>query len=250
MKLFAFLSNAVSVAIMIGMMKGPATSAFQMTRPHFTNRATIGLRMGNDGGQEESNQHVVSIEYCTGCRWMLKSFWMAQELLMTFERTADLSAVTIIPSRGEDSGGIYKVMIDNEQILWDRKEQGGFPSTKALKQLVRDLVAPDQYLGHSDTTERQEENSPSNEKVEILPLPERSVDVGPEATLSLDEAPTPAVTISYCTGCRWLLRAAYFGQELMTTFGDELNSVTLVPSKPPAKGGKFVSTSRCFASIL
>ena len=161
---------------------------------------------------------------------------------MTFERTPDLSAVTIIPSRREDSGGIYRVLIDDDQLLWDRKEQGGFPSTKALKQLVRDMVAPDQYLGHSDTSERQEENVSSGDKVEILPLPEEAVDASPASALSLDDAPSPAVSITYCTGCRWLLRAAYFGQELMTTFGDEINSVTLVPSKPPIKGGQFVST--------
>ena len=240
MKLLSVASNAIALSL----MAAGQTSAFQMARPAIpsVHRRTNALSMGSGGGAEpeKSNQHVVSIEYCTGCRWMLKSFWMAQELLMTFERTPDLSAVTIIPSRREDSGGIYKVTIDDEQVLWDRKQQGGFPSTKALKQLVRDLVAPDQFLGHSDTAERQEENAPSD-KVEILPLPERSEEAKPPTSLSLDNAPKPAVTITYCTGCRWLLRAAYFGQELMTTFDDEINSVTLVPSKPPAKGGQFVS---------
>lgn len=33
--------------------------------------------------------------------------------------------------------------------------------------------------------------------------------------------------ITYCTQCRWLLRAAWMAQELMTTFEQELSSVTL-----------------------
>ena len=39
----------------------------------------------------------------------------------------------------------------------------------------------------------------------------------------------PQVTIEYCTQCRWLLRAAYFAQELLTTFEAELGGVTLKP---------------------
>ena len=39
-----------------------------------------------------------------------------------------------------------------------------------------------------------------------------------------------SVKISYCQGCRWMLRSAYFAQELLTTFdGGELEEVTLAP---------------------
>ena len=39
-----------------------------------------------------------------------------------------------------------------------------------------------------------------------------------------------SVKISYCQGCRWMLRSAYFAQELLTTFdGGELDEVTLAP---------------------
>jgi len=48
------------------------------------------------------------------------------------------------------------------------------------------------------------------------------------------------VLIDYCTGCRWMLRAAWMAQELLTTFQEELDSVTLIPSRPPAPGGVFV----------
>lgn len=39
----------------------------------------------------------------------------------------------------------------------------------------------------------------------------------------------PQVTITYCTLCGWLLRANWMAAELLSTFGAELGSVTLVP---------------------
>jgi selenoprotein W-related protein len=35
------------------------------------------------------------------------------------------------------------------------------------------------------------------------------------------------VEITYCTQCRWLLRAAWMAQELLTTFEQELSAATL-----------------------
>ena len=46
----------------------------------------------------------------------------------------------------------------------------------------------------------------------------------------------PRVEIEYCTQCRWLLRAAWVAQELLTTFEHELGEVALVPGS----GGVFV----------
>lgn len=43
------------------------------------------------------------------------------------------------------------------------------------------------------------------------------------------------VSITYCTQCRWLLRAAWLAQELLTTFEDELAEVAL----RPGTGGVF-----------
>lgn len=39
----------------------------------------------------------------------------------------------------------------------------------------------------------------------------------------------PIVTIKYCPKCGWLLRAAYMAQEFLTTFAEEIDSVTLKP---------------------
>jgi selenoprotein W-related protein len=45
----------------------------------------------------------------------------------------------------------------------------------------------------------------------------------------MDAPERPAVTIAYCTQCNWLLRAAWMAQELLSTFGEALGSVALVP---------------------
>lgn len=37
------------------------------------------------------------------------------------------------------------------------------------------------------------------------------------------------ITITYCTQCRWLLRAAWMAQELLTTFATDLEEVALRP---------------------
>lgn len=45
----------------------------------------------------------------------------------------------------------------------------------------------------------------------------------------------PLIRIYYCTQCRWLLRAAWMAQELLTTFESDLGGVSL----HPASGGLF-----------
>jgi selenoprotein W-related protein len=44
-----------------------------------------------------------------------------------------------------------------------------------------------------------------------------------------------SVAIRYCTQCRWMLRAAWMGQELLTTFEGELSELVL----QPGTGGVF-----------
>ncbi|KAJ4391121.1 hypothetical protein N0V93_004736 [Gnomoniopsis smithogilvyi] len=48
--------------------------------------------------------------------------------------------------------------------------------------------------------------------------------------------PMPRVTIKFCTQCKWNLRAAYFAQELLSTFSTSLGEVALQPST----GGTFI----------
>ncbi len=229
--------------------------------------------------------HHVAIEYCTQRQWMLKSFWFTQELLSTFNKNdLLLDAVTVLPSLDTTEKFVVRLseinnnhhnnsLEDNESVgsitvkdhlLWDRQHQKGFPVLKDLKQIVRDRINPDTYLGHSDTEARQQlrshtqqpcdvKNNDSSANTKSLP-PEETTIATPEISamspckLNTDYISTPAVIIHYCTGCQWLLRAAYLGQELLTAFSEGegerfVKSVTLVPSYPPEKGGRFVSTS-------
>ena len=95
----------------------------------------------------------------------------AQELLQTF--STSLGEVSLIPV----TGGIFTVTITTgasnpasaspcipeddvkaeitvsttvDQLLWDRKTDGGFPETKELKNRVRNVIEPDRDLGHID----------------------------------------------------------------------------------------------------
>ena len=85
----------------------------------------------------------VSITYCTQCRWLLRAAWLAQELLTTFE--AELGEVALQPG----AGGIFEIRVDDD-LIWSRQQEGRFPEAKEVKQRVRDRVAPDRTLGHSD----------------------------------------------------------------------------------------------------
>ncbi len=86
----------------------------------------------------------VAIHYCPKCGWLLRSAWLAQELLTTFSE--ELSEVALCPSPTAGTFGIYL----GEQALWLRQRDGGFPQPKELKQRLRDLIAPNKDLGHSD----------------------------------------------------------------------------------------------------
>jgi selenoprotein W-related protein len=88
---------------------------------------------------------TITIEYCPKCGWMLRAAYMAQELLTSF--TGDIKGVLLQPS---DTNGRYTISI-NDVKVFDRKEAGGFPEIKFLKQMVRDIVNPEKSLGHSDT---------------------------------------------------------------------------------------------------
>ena len=85
----------------------------------------------------------VEIEYCTQCRFILRATWMAQELLMTFG--GELGELALVPG----SGGVFEVRVNGETVF-SRRERQRFPESKELKQLVRDRIAPEKDLGHSD----------------------------------------------------------------------------------------------------
>jgi selenoprotein W-related protein len=90
-----------------------------------------------------TQKHEIEIHYCTQCRWLLRSAWMAQELLSTFD--GDIESLTLRPG----TGGVFEIHLDGA-LLWSRKQAGRFPEIVELKQLVRDRIAPGRDLGHLD----------------------------------------------------------------------------------------------------
>ena len=90
--------------------------------------------------------HRVKIIYCTQCRFVLRAGWMAQELLLTFGTR--LGEVALVPGEG----GIFEVRLDDE-LLFSRKTAGRFPESREIKQSIRDRIAPEMDLGHSDVRE-------------------------------------------------------------------------------------------------
>ena len=46
----------------------------------------------------------------------------------------------------------------------------------------------------------------------------------------------PRIEIEYCTQCRWLMRAAWMAQELLSTFSADIGEIALMPGI----GGVFV----------
>ncbi|CAM3851803.1 SelT/SelW/SelH family protein [Vibrio vulnificus] len=85
----------------------------------------------------------IEIYYCRQCNWMLRSTWLSQELLHTFSE--EIASITLYP----DTGGRFEIHC-NDELIWERKRDGGFPEAKELKQRVRDIIAPERDLGHVD----------------------------------------------------------------------------------------------------
>jgi len=90
----------------------------------------------------------VEIKYCSQCRWLLRSSWMAQEILTTFD--GEINELSLQPG----TGGVFEV-IANGMLVWSRKEKGRFPEITELKQLVRDVISPDKDLGHIDRKDKK-----------------------------------------------------------------------------------------------
>lgn len=93
--------------------------------------------------------HTIRVVYCTQCAWMLRAAWIAQELLTTFQDELMGGGATLVPG----TGGIFEVYADDERV-WSRKSDGGFPDIVELKRRVRDRIAPDRVLGHADRAAR------------------------------------------------------------------------------------------------
>lgn len=97
---------------------------------------------------DNSHKPRIAIHYCTQCNWMLRAAWIAQEILHTF--SDNVREVALIPA----TGGLYEIYL-NEEKIWCRKADGGFPEAKEIKQRIRDQIDPERSLGHSDSPVRR-----------------------------------------------------------------------------------------------
>lgn len=63
----------------------------------------------------------------------------------------------------------------------------------------------------------------------------------------------PRIEITYCTKCRFLLRASWMAQELLTTLGEELGEVALRPGSAGifeiSLDGEVIATNRDHAPL-
>ena len=74
---------------------------------------------------------------------MMRAAWLAQEVLTTFSE--EIGEVALQP--GTD--GVLEIRL-NGDLLYSRKTEGRFPEAKEVKQLIRDRIARQRDLGHSD----------------------------------------------------------------------------------------------------
>jgi len=106
------------------------------------------LRSGARGAHEVGMDDVapkprVEIHYCMQCNWMLRAAWLAQEILTTF--AGEVGEVALVPG----TGGVFEVRAGDD-LVWERKRDGGFPQPKELKQRIRDAAFPGKDLGHAE----------------------------------------------------------------------------------------------------
>ena len=102
-------------------------------------------------------KYRINIHYCSRCCWLLRSAWMGQELLTTFED--DIAELSLLPN----AEGHFSILVDGQQV-WERKEDGGFPELPILKQRVRNIINPGKSLGHSDVKENLKSDDINGDK--------------------------------------------------------------------------------------
>ena len=93
-------------------------------------------------------KYRVSIKYCQQCNYLPRAAWLAQELLTTF--AGEIEALALVPA----AGGVLEIWVD-DKLLLNRQQLSDWLAPKEIKQRVRDRIAPDKTLGHSDRKEKK-----------------------------------------------------------------------------------------------
>lgn len=171
----------------------------------------------------------VEIRYCPGCRWMTKAFWMATELLQNSDSVPEeFLQVTVIPSEPGtfDIAAIVgcsgAIDTTKDVQLWDRKVDGGFPPIDLIEFQKRlEKCLDENKKGHATIVDGDFDS----------PLAKETA----SSSFAFSH-----VVIKYCPSSGYLLRAAYYGQELLTTFCEgELGAISLKPIQKKASTCSF-----------
>jgi selenoprotein W-related protein len=216
--------------------------------------ATTTTTLVNDNKNRPSSNHIflnylststttnrmIVIEYCIGCKWNLRAFWMVQELLyrnnnnhecIDTKSSPSSLGVTLVPSSNPGTYRItqftnYDNVTSQEQqrivvpdVLWDRTIDGGFPEIEELQQRI---VA---HQCRNDTLDQ------ITEQTDIV-HDNRSFDTNHYPNI---------ISILYSTGSNsdneinvgmdttFLFRAAYVAQEIVSTFQNEIYAISILP---------------------
>ncbi|GMH87537.1 hypothetical protein TrST_g13301 [Triparma strigata] len=102
---------------------------------------------------ESQTPGSLKIVFCDGCGWFARSQWYSYELFQTFHTRRLqkgleplISETTIAAS---ENAGDWRMEINN-QLVWDRRTDGGFPDLKLVKNRVKEVLDPSVDLGHSE----------------------------------------------------------------------------------------------------
>lgn len=115
----------------------------------------------------------VVIEYCAACKWHNRAVWYLQEILQTFGSPEKHFIPEVALQPVYDSPGIFQITLcksqDGEpQIIYKRRLKkakesqsasyyyDGFPDSKLLKSLLRNILFPTENLGHIDRFSKAE----------------------------------------------------------------------------------------------
>ena len=93
--------------------------------------------------KDQEKRPQLRVHYCPQCGWLARAAWLAQELLQTF--SDDVAECALVP----DKPGTFEVWAGNTRV-WTREKGHSIPEIKVLKAQVRDVIAPDKALGHSE----------------------------------------------------------------------------------------------------
>ncbi|MEC9465067.1 MAG: SelT/SelW/SelH family protein [Myxococcota bacterium] len=93
--------------------------------------------------KDQESRPKLRVHYCPQCGWLARAAWLAQELLQTF--SDDVAECALVP----DKPGTFEVWAGDTRV-WTREKGHSIPEIKSLKAQVRDVIAPDKALGHSE----------------------------------------------------------------------------------------------------